>query len=145
MREILFRAREINTGKWAYGNYYYEAKHKFNPYFITWNGENALGNFGDRYNPVNNVLVDKDTVGQYTGLKDKHGRKIFEDDIVRVKRSYINSGESEFVNYIVVWKENWCAWGLIITGNAIQSCRLEPTETYEIIGNIFDNPELLGD
>lgn len=164
MRKILFRGKEIDTGKWAYGNYYYEAKKQNKPYYITWNGEDALGDFGDRYHPVHNVIVDPATIGQYTGLKDKNGTKIFAGDIVKVlgmvgKIVYecgsfgINTEEG--INYKRI--ENFTKDNLDNTfegtfcDNFIPLfelyCNFNNVDDYideiEVIGNIFDNAKIL--
>lgn len=135
MREILFRGKELKTGKWAYGNYYYEAKHKLNPYFITWNGKDALGNFGDRYHPVNNVIVDKDTISQFTGLKDKNGTKIFEGDIVWID-------EYEPTLATIKWDNN-CAMFYILLEDLYYTFDDYYGKDLIVTGNIYDNPELL--
>jgi len=71
--------------------------------------------------------------GQYTGLKDKNGKEIFDGDIVDINGCK---------NRVVEWDEDWCGFYL--------SRELNPvgyflSEEYEIIGNIYENPELLGD
>lgn len=142
MRKILFRGREINTGKWAYGNYYYEAKNQNTPYYITWNGKDALGDFGDRYHPVNNVIVEPETIGQYTGLKDKNGTKIFEGDIVigDIPELLGNQNLIGVVEYeesaFIIRIPNRKSW-------QIQKVGFCSFINYKVIGNIFDNPRLL--
>lgn len=82
---------------------------------------------------------------QYTGLKDKNDKEIYEGDIVRKKCNYINTGETKIRLYKVVWKEDWCAWALKKLGNCTQSCNMYKSELNfcEIVGNIYENPELL--
>lgn len=131
MREILFRGKlktAINkykpAGSWIYGDFYSLGGH------ICIHEETAFISFP----------VDPDTVGEYTGLKDKHGVKIFEGDIVE------HYGEVFSVEF-----EN----GLFIVRG--QSYRIDPygnyhrirddllcndNDVYEIIGNIHDNPGL---
>ncbi len=73
------------------------------------------------------------TVGQYTGLKDKNGKKIFEGDIVKTENP------KPFKPYIrpVVYATTSFIWGDYVLGE------FEHPEKLEVIGNIFDNPELL--
>lgn len=82
---------------------------------------------------------------QYIGLKDKNGKEIYEGDIVRKKCNYLNTGETKIRLYKVVWKEEWCAWALKKLGNCTQSCYMYKNELdfCEIVGNIYENPELL--
>ena len=123
MREILFRGKREDTGEWVYGSLVY------------WPGDNEIGTIvvfeEDEADLVmgEHIEVDLNTVGQYAGLKDKNGKKIFEGDIVRdyfgnVKTvRFMNGRYIPFNVYpeYTCWKENAC----------------------EIIGNIHDNPELV--
>lgn len=131
MRKILFRGKEIDTGKWAYGNYYYEEKNRAKPHYITWNGKDALGDFGDRYHPVHNVTVDPATVGQFTGLCDKNGAKIFEGDIVKDILGHVGQIVYKEKHSAFVVDEWWCGYALWFK------------KEIEVIGNIFDTPKLL--
>lgn len=76
---------------------------------------------------------------QYTGLKDKNGKEIYEGDIVAEKGHYVNS--DRLVYQKIQWKENYSCW---LRG---EYQRLTPKniKTYqiEVVGNIYDNPELL--
>lgn len=117
-------------GDWAYGNLCIEEKHTF----ITFNYINALGNFGTRYRPVISVIVIKKTVGQYTGLTGKNGKKIFEGDIVK---NYHNNAFKVFYENFSLKIED--SFGCVIktTQSAVSHFEVE------IIGNIHNNPELL--
>ena len=81
--------------------------------------------------------IDVNTIGQYTGLKDKNGKEIWENDIVEITRECIyDKGIIIFKNgcFFIKSKENLLA---------LYNCELD---NYKIktIGNIYDNPELLG-
>ena len=142
MKKILFRGREINTGKWAYGNYYYAARNQKTPYYITWNGEDALGDFGDRYNPVTNVIVELETIGQYIGLKDTSGVKIFEGDIL-IGDVSDNPGSQKLIG-VVDYEESALIMRIPNRKNQqIQKVGPRNFTNYKVIGNIHDNPELL--
>ena len=126
MREILFRgkSKSINKGKWIYGS------------FIKDTDLNACC---IRDKSLVYELVDRETVGQFTGFIDKNGKKIFEGDIVLGLFLFDMS-----INAVVKFRDG--AFGLqwhrgeIIEFNAFTSlCNI----TYEIIGNIYDNPELM--
>ena len=126
MREILFRGKRIDSGEWVYGTMYKIAI-DINPCILTG------GKCGCSYQ------VDEETVGQYTGLKDKNGNRIWEGDIVRCGTGrickvtfFISPGVSGFDlvpigGFDAPHPHNWSLF----------------SDT-EVIGNITDNPELLG-
>ncbi len=94
-----------------------------------------------RYGAENNLVVVLNNpdfeVMQYTNLKDKKGKEIFEGDIVR----------DEFSNLEVVWHSKTGTWGFNKkhrgTADVFSLAMLEPHLKLEIIGNIYENPELL--
>ncbi len=120
MREILFRGKRHN-GKWIFG-----ALSKCDePYFIR-----------DRKELENEILVHPETVGQYTGLKDKNGTKIFEGDVI----------EDECGRVDVIIADDWncsCCAGVYGFSTNYGSPDLRCYEECVVIGNIHDNPELL--
>lgn len=135
MREILFRGK-TEYGKWVEG-YYYKAKFYVSDKelcgFITTPYPNEENRRSDH------IIVIPETVGQYTGLTDKNGKKIFEGDIVKGLFRF-----SMPVNSIVSFNDG--AFGLLWYREGVETfwaftsiCNVE----YEVIGNIHDNPELL--
>ena len=132
MREILFRGKRIDNGEWVYGSLVIQSgewldKDEKAPdvYFI-------YGKRGEIY------LVDSSTVGQYTGVNDKNGKGIFEGDIVK---NYFSKRFDPIVGR-VAFDSHYCRLRLYsITGGSesgfYRGC------VYEVIGNIYDNPELL--
>ena len=165
MREILFRGKSIETDKWVYGEYIKHinrtpcpmgdrVRKKDIDHIILYSG------FSDWNMPrgIEGQHVNPDTVGQYTGLTDKNGKKIFEGDILRFGerklRVYWNGEAFQWQcnmwdgNYrisaanIPGFVENWDNIDLaIIAAEPIITGKM----TTEIIGNIWDNPELLED
>ena len=130
MREILFRGKTFD-GEWEEGSLHIEYGE------TTADGKRnldyrILGMRGEcRY-------VDPETIGQYTGLCDKNGRKIFEGDIVRHgnRTGYINYGEGCFCVKQIVPLHN-------LNNPAIDIVFNEYPNDVEVISNIHDNPELL--
>ena len=138
MREILFRGKRIDNGEWVYG----DLVHIGNKSYISYYYESALSTFINEtieYDGISIVgvapfiEVDPTTVGQYTGLTDKNGKKIFEGDIIF---------DPEMKdNYIVEFDEGgFCAGDMFL-----QAYISFDEFSCEVIGNIHDNPELLED
>ena len=122
MREILFRGKRTDNGEWLYGDLWQKPYSSKNCICIA----STIEDFGIR----SGFIVIPETVGQYTGLKDKHGTKIFEGDILRADNGHIGcvafGGLAQFGKYCKCHKE----FESIYPDN----------ET--VIGNIHDNPEL---
>ena len=125
MREIKFRAKRTDTGAWVYGDIQHVQRI---------NTKEEAEQSGRRSEPavrVANYDVDEKTIGQFTGLYDESGMAVYEGDLLR---GYDN-------NVIeVVWSDA-CFCGCI--SNTIVSLRILDVEDRDVIGNIYDNKELL--
>lgn len=152
-REILFRGKSVETNEWVYGSYILE-KYGNTPYICYF----EYGTFVN----IKQVEVIPETVGEFTGMTDKNGTKIFEGDIVKtqpfldrpdsakrkskqflgiVKHIIHTFKGNEFFpeqKYNSYWqvkimedtgKYNYCSW------SRFWNC--------EVVGNKFDNPELI--
>lgn len=133
-REILFKAKRLDNGEWVEGYYVYcRKRHYILPVL-----NKAIG-FDEREDEW--VEVDPDTICQYTGLTDKNGKKIWENDICDRKEKYpeivtYNKGDWQLdYSYALGKEKHFCACNL-----GFYACE---RECVEVIGNVFDNPELL--
>ena len=126
MRDIEFRGKRTDNGEWVYGNFVRGCDKKY-AYIVEFGNEELCRNYVD---------VNPDTVGQYTGLKDKNGTKIFEGDIV--KRFLFGKMCIYQIDY-----DNGLASFIGRAGMKFTTFDYD-SEEFEVIGNIYDNPELLG-
>jgi uncharacterized phage protein (TIGR01671 family) len=158
MREILFRGKCTDTGNWYEGQYI--ALHKTTFCFIgnaRRDAENEIHQIvfermTDWNLPNRHLRVDviPETVGQYTGLIDKNGKKIFEGDILKIARVSDSIGSYYYpplaypVNIVVKW--DMCAWMWETLCKDKRYIHFPDAWCHyecEVIGNIHDNPELL--
>lgn len=123
MREILFRGRRTDNGEWVYG---YVCRYG-------WTGKENTYIVPNYASALYSVEVDPKTVGQYTGLVDKNGTKIFEDDIILLR--------SDEEPYQVVFDKS-CFH--VYDSSVCYIMNNFYDYEMEVIGNIYDNPELLG-
>ena len=126
MREILFRGKRIDNGEWVYGNLNYgtiEITSIKGSYYIS---DFDVNPWDKKFYPV-----IPESVGQYTGLTDKNGKKIFEGDII------FDPELKE--NHIVMFDEG----GFCTEEMFLQFYLCFDEMEVEVIGNIYDNPELL--
>lgn len=129
-REILFKAKRKDNGEWVEGQYAYTA----NP--LTEDGKPIKHLICNGTN-IFNDLIDPETLCQYTGLTDKNGKKIWENDIVY---TFEESSKSFLIN--VIKFEEGC---FKVFAKCYLPMHLDnyTKSDFEVIGNIFDNPELL--
>lgn len=148
MREILFRGIDEGTNEWVYG-YYYEKPSDFG-------GEKRYYIFDDKTISKYNVLPE--TVGQYIGLADNKGKKIFEGDIlaltndffrekVEIGTAMIKDGIAGIEYHTDMtrkygWNPYFYRFGEVVEWRDM-GASATITYAYEVIGNIHDNPELL--
>ena len=136
MREIIFRGKK-DDDEWMYGSFCMDALEQFN-------GLCGVDGFIRLYDKAKGKMqtyeVDRETVGQYTGLKGKNGKRIFEGDIVKTSdithEGVIQIPGESFE--IAMRKGCWVMvagedWDFLETNH----------ECIQVIGNIHDNPELL--
>ena len=134
MREILFRGKRIDNGEWVEGFYVClnDKEHRIYSGF-------AETDCGDYYPDL--YTVDPETVGQFTGLTDKNGEKIFEGDIVRYYQGY-----DYYSVMMVAWWKDGARFVIAFSDKLYSATSLVSAHFYcEVIGNIHDNPELMDD
>lgn len=130
MREILFRGKSVLTGKWNEGFLVKTGDH------FRISTQDDLISFG----------VDPETVGQYTGMKDKNGKKIFEGDIVVYDNTPYSAYGCRLTCEIIFRKCQWQGKYAEFEGGYYYALSADDFfgAKSEVIGNVYDNPELLG-
>ena len=150
MREILFRGKRLDNGEWVEGFYNHLPCGRFgaDEHMIQTVLEN--GKIGMLYD------IDPSTVGQYTGLKDKNGKRIFEGDIIKADNgkqssvSVVKFGDYypemfyKMLDMLCPGRQHLLAFGFYAESiRKHEEMILFQSQCVEIIGNIHDNPELL--
>lgn len=146
---FLSRGKRKDNGEWVTGHYVFQRKRS--------------GVFGQKISELDfdrHLIIDlrgnsheviPETVGQYTGLKDKNGKLIFEGDVVKLTDTNNNIEWKAYVVFGNPYGEfNW-GWNLMYIGEKTKVdtdillwTEMEETGAYcEVIGNVYDNPELL--
>ena len=125
MREILFKAKRIDNGEWIVGDLSY---HKTGKVFAKPLNGSA----------ISTCEVDKDTICQCTGLKDKNGKLIWENDItLRTSVTGTHKGKIIYSS-----DGSFCQKDFETT---FENLLIHSESYFEVIGNIFDNPGLLNE
>lgn len=130
MREILFRGKQKDNNEWIEGYLY-----------ITQRGQYEISRYSKSYDCERYTsVVIPSTIGQYTGLTDKNGKKIFEGDIIdtpdRLVKVVWFAGNAQFDLHFIRYKDD-------VTTTNFKGIHMRDLKEYEVIGNIYDNKEIL--
>ena len=130
MREILFRGKRTINGDWVYGDFVHGNERK--------SLRDSIFVYDSETQSFNDYKINPSTLGQYTGLTDKNGKRIFEGDIVKTdkfsepNKQYIIKYDLQFGAFI--GQDRYNLYFVTFDGDSGE---------FEVIGNIHDNPEIL--
>lgn len=153
MREILFKAKRKDNGEWVegylYKKYFQELPH--DRFVIEYKTTGSEYEWTPKYMVAE---IAPETICQYTGLTDKNGNKIWENDILYDEEYFVVRWDNEDARFVVDvygtkgclmeygWDEDAGEYGIIERNGFDDYCSMA---SFKVIGNIFDNPELLGE
>lgn len=166
-REILFKAKRIDNGEWVMGGSIIQfLDDGVRSFYMPQFNEKCICKHDEvtddilEFQNTRFYKVDGATICQYTGLTDKNGNKIWENDIVSFTHSKLKDvncdnafGIPNFQtvkyqrNYVIEFVDTFCTYGLRFRNGSIHfPCKCSTCKMHDVkvIGNIFDNPELLG-
>ena len=135
MRNIKFRGKRIDNGEWVHGYLVLDFGENDAPRIIIDRQYSSGANY-----IANAPRVAHDSVGQYTGLHDKNGVEIYEGDIIQGFLSYTQEDRA-FIEY----EEENMGFVTVPAFDEMygRDFEIQDSEDIEVIGNVFDNPELL--
>lgn len=135
MRDILFRGKRIDNGEWVCGDLIWADYIPARAWISSPDDGNRLRRIdtGSKTAEWRGIEVDPDTVGQYTGLTDKNGHRIFEGDIIKF---------TDEKKYIVTFFTDASAFGFEDDYSGFLFAR-HNSNICKVVGNIHDNPELM--
>jgi uncharacterized phage protein (TIGR01671 family) len=136
-REIIFRGQRIDTGEWVQG---WLIQHENKKIYIIWYDSLRFRWIKSEVNPI--------TLGQYIGINDKNGKMIFEGDILLDYEIDLESQQDISGYEPVVWDSASCSFVIDVSFKKDGSCFENLVEYFgidnlEVVGNIYNNPELL--
>lgn len=133
-REIKFRGKNPKDGKWYYGSLVLDYDKK--PMILV----AGYSHTGSAFSGCLNVIPE--TVGQFTGLKDSNGKKIYEGDILKITQVRPKIEPPKDLGTVEVKFNPWYGWAVGTRYDRYEFTPDNPIDIIEVIGNIHDNPDL---
>lgn len=141
-KEVIFRGKLSHSGEWVFGSLLKIGSH----YHIVTESDMYEDGHHICQESDTPTWVDPDTVGQFTGMKDRHGKKVFEGDIVEVY-DFTSVYASKYRGVVKMYRGSWCVEYEDTIFDMIAHPRLFfddfADRKTEVIGNVYDNSELL--